>query len=599
MYTPPTFACRACLRRTLRSLWGANVPVAQASLLRAPTSHQRQRQPYSTATTRAQSPEPALITRALKPKPEPSAKKLEWITNKHLEHLDDQYNIANHVLKTLERGAYEEALLLTQKASKDKKVTVSWNHLIDFQLKSKKLHAAVKLYNDASNMKKRAQLPNAQTYTILFRGFAASEHPKLAASEAFKIYQSMLTLDRVKPNTIHMNAVLETAAHARDIDLLFTIVDTASPPLRAPDTRTYTIILNALRHQIEPLPQRRGLTDEEHKKNVENTILRAKSVWQEVVRRWRQDKIVMDEMLACAMGRILLQGDHKDRKSVLALLGQTMQLPRLDDTNDSQSAPAVYAVPTQNTLSLVMSALRSTKNTSLAPKYWQLLTEEYAITPDRENYVRYLKALQNGRASTKTAELMPTIPQRILGPKYFRIAMQTCINDNLNKNAFQNACRIFDVMVETSRYPDAMTMRLFLHAARANFRPFQEQRETDPVGSKMALYKQVIAALDRMWEPFRVLCSSLSYPAHATTSPKQQWQETLNDRTELVAVARRMMAAVDSVVSDNGADPAVLKTLKTRNTIIRQYVSRFHAASQHMQKEVSSEQAESSEDTTA
>ncbi len=64
-------------------------------------------------------------------------------------------------------------------------------------------------------MKKRGQPPNAQTYTILFRGFAKSQHPTLAVSEAVRIYTTMLDSPRLPLNTIHLNAVLEVCARAR------------------------------------------------------------------------------------------------------------------------------------------------------------------------------------------------------------------------------------------------------------------------------------------------------------------------------------------------------------------------------------------------
>jgi len=65
-------------------------------------------------------------------------------------HLNDPYNVANHVRERLVANAYDETLLLVQTASKDMKVTVSWNHLIDHLLRKQRLHAAVKLFNDVS-----------------------------------------------------------------------------------------------------------------------------------------------------------------------------------------------------------------------------------------------------------------------------------------------------------------------------------------------------------------------------------------------------------------------------------------------------------------
>lgn len=98
-------------------------------------------------------------------------------------------------------------------------------------------------------MKKRGQIPNAKTYTVIFRGCAGSLHPKLAVSEATRIYNFMVKHATLKPNTIHMNAVLEVCARARDIESLFTVLSTANTGIRTPDSCTYTIVLNALRHE--------------------------------------------------------------------------------------------------------------------------------------------------------------------------------------------------------------------------------------------------------------------------------------------------------------------------------------------------------------
>lgn len=74
--------------------------------------------------------------------------KLQWATKKELEWTKDPYHIAQNVAKKLEENDFDKALLLTQQASKDKQVIVSWNHLIEYQFQNKRLHAAIKLYND-------------------------------------------------------------------------------------------------------------------------------------------------------------------------------------------------------------------------------------------------------------------------------------------------------------------------------------------------------------------------------------------------------------------------------------------------------------------
>lgn len=75
-------------------------------------------------------------------------KRLEANVRKHLSLMPDPYHIAQHITNALGKGSFDEALLMTRMASRNTKVEVSWNHLIDYQLKNKRLHAAVKLYNE-------------------------------------------------------------------------------------------------------------------------------------------------------------------------------------------------------------------------------------------------------------------------------------------------------------------------------------------------------------------------------------------------------------------------------------------------------------------
>lgn len=182
-------------------------------------------------------------------------------------------------------------------------------------------------------MKKRAQLPNAQTYTIIFRGCAESKHPLQAVNEAFKIYNAMLASSRLKPNQIHLNAMLELCARAQDIETLFVVLRSANGQ-RAPNNLTYTIILNALRYQRSN--QINPNEDEKEQKaavaaSIATTISRSKLVWDEVITRWKKGEIVMDEELMCAMGRILLLGGAAETDSVLAMVGEVLGIVNLLD----------------------------------------------------------------------------------------------------------------------------------------------------------------------------------------------------------------------------------------------------------------------------
>ncbi|KAL2271911.1 hypothetical protein VTJ83DRAFT_1282 [Remersonia thermophila] len=543
-------------------------------------------------------------------------KKLEKGVKKHLSMMPDPFHIAQYISTALSKDKFDEALMMTRMASRSKKVEVSWNHLIDYLLKKHRLHAAIKLYNE---MKKRAQIPNAKTYTIIFRGCAISPHPKLAVSEATRIYNFMLKYGPLKPNTIHMNAVLDVCGRAGDLESLFTILTTANTSIRSPDAHTYTIVLNALRHDAERMRQKnQGLVDEEIRREIQANIQRARALWIDVITNWRNARLVLDEHLVVAMGRMLTLGESRDNEGVLDLLEQAMKIPRLDKPDvklppmppakpgedsaadasptsqgaspSSPSAPRaapslsnapLYAKPSQKTLSLALTALTNLRKTSHASKYWDYLTRLHSILPDADNYYCYLRALAVGHNSEKVALLISSFPRDFLGPDTFRRGFTTCINDNLNPNAFAHACRIFDVMVSTRRYPDPMAMRLFLQASRLSTKHFYKaflasgsrKDELEALGHHG---RQLAAAVDRMWEPFRILASSLSYPTDATRSPEELLARQRNDVQEVMATARAMLAAMDRALTTEGMlGKSDAKFWKARRVVLQRAVERW------------------------
>lgn len=260
--------------------------------------------------------------------------RIDAVAKRRLHFLKDPYTIGKAVEELLAKDsddALYEALQITRLASKDHKVTVSWNHLINYLMGKEKLMAAVKMFNE---MKKRAQLPNAQTYTIIFRGCAQSPHATLAVYHATRLYYAMLDSDRIKPNTMHMNAVLQVCARAQDMESLFSVAKTASQPLRAPDSMTYTTLLNGLRFSTaQPHHRKVKEGDDEiqlDRENVAVSINRARALWEEVVTSWRMGRIVIDEELVCSMGRLLLMGSYHDNDDVLSLVEQAMGIARLD-----------------------------------------------------------------------------------------------------------------------------------------------------------------------------------------------------------------------------------------------------------------------------
>ena len=147
------FICRACWRRALSST-SANLS-AVSHLRRAPQATSTFR-PFdsrhvATAAASTRTATPATLDDEALATPASTAardKAIRWKVKKHLEYLDNNYKIAEHVERTLKRGDYDEALVLVREASRKGNVTVSWNHLISYLMGSQRLHAAVKLYNE-------------------------------------------------------------------------------------------------------------------------------------------------------------------------------------------------------------------------------------------------------------------------------------------------------------------------------------------------------------------------------------------------------------------------------------------------------------------
>lgn len=318
-------------------------------------------------------------------------------------------------------------------------------------------------------MKKRAQLPDAYTFTILFRGLSQYHHLSQSTARALSIYQSMFAENSpVRPSIIHTNAVLNVCARAHDIDALLSIA--AELPVRgsrAPNKLTYTTVLNAIQSkasgEVEFLKATSRKEKSERNKKLASAIQQGRRLWAEIRQRWLSGDLNLDEELVCAMGRLLLLSDE-GQDEVLSLLKQTMDIPRQiarlatpalrkaaearrlnDDAElpsgspanveletslsllkeeDNSTAPpsdpfaplSSAAPPTQsavrpgpNTLSLVLDACLRLKYVRAAQNYWGLLTSpdgQYRINPDGENYHMYLRLLRVQRSSKLAVELV-------------------------------------------------------------------------------------------------------------------------------------------------------------------------------------------------
>jgi len=325
-------------------------------------------------------------------------------------------------------------------------------------------------------MKKRAQQPDAYTFTTLFRGFALHTGFSLSVSRTLSIYHSMFAENSpVRPSIIHTNAVLKVCALAGDIDALLGVA--ARLPRRgngAPNNRTFTTVLNAIRSDAFAVEYGDERTPMQVEKQIK-AVVQGRRLWVEIRDLWERGELLVDEELVCAMGRLLLiRYDGKDCDDILSLLEQTMglsrQVPRIGEPgwrasrryqhaihvpedelfsldemvpvphedisesehpSDSQSdafAPLPHGPPSsqaavrpgRNTLSMVLDACINTHMIRAAQNYWGLLTDpagSYQISPDTENCYMYLRLLRKQRASRLAVEFVNDMRQGTFGPE--------------------------------------------------------------------------------------------------------------------------------------------------------------------------------------
>lgn len=499
-------------------------------------------------------------------------------------------------------------------------------------------------------MKKRGQLPNARTFTVMFRGLAQSQHPKQAVAEAVKHYNVLLNDKRLEPNSIHLNAVLNVCARAGDMDNMFLIANSVNESTRSPTAFTYTTIFNALRHSGIPRElstsrsggRERGkevgddkLSDEQRYNIAVQTLDRAKGLWEEVVRKWSAGRLVIDEELVCSMGRLLLASPRRaDKRQIFDLLEQTMKMPNLvarpelgtsdpdesmrnisamseegDKSQDkrpdvaavsasrsssppkkrSGGAPATHAIPGRNTLALVLSTLSATRDTTAGIKYWNLMVRHYGVLPDRDNWLRLLGMLKVARAGAHAASIVDLMPDEYLRAskekgatddsyKPFRIAMEACVRDNLNRNTVANANRVLDSMLRRLERPDLHTLRLYLRVCLVSHAHLRSMPDAE--AAKRLYGTQITEALGRLWDPYkaahyRAFKAGTSSARADGTAPRAV--AIYNAQREVIALARHIISAFDKVVNEHLLPDQDLRDLKPITAKINREVQAFYA----------------------
>ncbi|SPO00553.1 uncharacterized protein DNG_03301 [Cephalotrichum gorgonifer] len=543
------------------------------------------------------------------------------LTKEYNLYLQNPWKLAQSVKVRLGRDLYEEAVSLVRIASKDGDTVVSWNLLVEYLFQKQRLQAAIKLFNE---MKKRGQLPNAQTYTTIFKGCARSQHPKTAVSEAVRIYMTMLSSPRLPPNIIHVNAVLEACARALDIESMMSVAETIDDRARKADAVTYATLMHGLRASIDaeaaqlPHGDRSGSTPESHTENIDKVIEQAKRIWQEVIRKWKNGSLVLDESLVFAMGRILLLGGKANTNAIFELLRQTMWIPNLfekaapergepggDPASEAlaiaDKKPHLIPKPTTKTLSLVLAALQGSRLSNISLQYWRLLTNEYKVTPDSNNWHSILYVLRRNHSSSQALAILNAMPPSFMTAKTFKIVFSTCLSDNVNPQVLQNATAVLEKMKATLPEPDLECLRIYLDVATTSHHQFRlwKKKGKDPVALDVAFAEQIVGALDNIWKPgaFPACRNELvakleaaaregsggeAPPRHGGPrgrgAPRDLAAEAKAYASEVVALMRKVVAAWDRVITERLLPEDRLARLRPRRDVVNGFVSSYFSA---------------------
>ncbi|KKY29159.1 putative pentatricopeptide repeat protein [Phaeomoniella chlamydospora] len=427
-----------------------------------------------------------------------------------LDYTRDPMKVASIVRRGLMDGQEDQAIEITRALGRmGVRNAVCYNHVIDFYMERGEPKKAMDVYQD---MKERACKPDSHTYTIVLRGLSRNAHkstPKYDIVEKAMMVFSHLTAKKsgVQLLNIHTNALLFVCARAGNIDAVWKAAGMFEEQGKAaPDATTYTTILKALGSEGRPTDRRRRKSSEEDSLENETTgisspkIEDAEGLWQDVILRWREGDLKLDETLINAMAYLYLDSKAKsDQEKIFKLVEETMNI-RLDqrpgnrrvNTTDKHAgatsdnftqspgrtqsvtesstskriaAAPDYVLPTQRTLSTLLTACLQLHIAPTATKIWDLLTSTsgpFKIQPDTANYIDYLRCLRIRHSSALALQLVEEMQEHhtprsstfkqpnssVWSPSIFSLSLSTCKRDILNPHAHSNASSIVQIMTQ-------------------------------------------------------------------------------------------------------------------------------------------------------
>lgn len=167
----------------------------------------------------------------------------------------------------------------------------------------------------------------------MLKGFSSAPKSLSLVKTAAAVYRSIATPNSgVDLSIIHTNAMLTVCHRHGDMDRLWKIAGELPEEGRgAPDATTYTIILNAV--QFAARRDIQDMSPDQIEKILERksqAITEGKRIWADVVYRWQNQTLEIDNEVVNGMANLLLDGaSDLDCYNVMELYKQTMGIPIL------------------------------------------------------------------------------------------------------------------------------------------------------------------------------------------------------------------------------------------------------------------------------
>jgi hypothetical protein len=251
-----------------------------------------------------------------------------------------------------------------------------------------------------------------------------------------------------------------------------------------------------------------------------------------------------------------------------------------------------YVAPGTNVLDLILTTLIALRQTTAGIKYWNYLIHEHNLVPDGDNWLRLFILLKVAKASGHASSVLQMVPDDNLNVQFFRIALETCLRDNLNQNAVKNATKAAKTMLERLPQPDLHALRLFLRVPLVSHNHLRAMaKDGRDEEAKRQYGRQISDALALLWEPYKQMhyhyfTASKEPPTRGPGSKapkdtkkfvKQDIQAIYNGKREVIALARLMVGAYDKISNEKllPAEEMATRDHKVRHAKINREIYKF------------------------